>query len=91
MSSICLHVFIVPKFCLQLSSYMSQDEAVRETNDDAASCKYAAVHLGYWKDPYIDLFTKAGNRKAPEINRGYYARVHGIRSLLLQFLKVTYD
>lgn len=68
---------------------MSQDEAVRETNDDAASCKYAAVHLGYWKDPYIDLFTKAGNRKAPEINRGYYARVHGIRSLLLQFLKVT--
>lgn len=68
---------------------MSQDEAVRATNDDAASCKCAAVRLGYWKDPYIDFFAKPGDRKAPEINRGYYARVQGIQSLVLQFLEVT--
>ena len=29
-----------------------------------------AVKQGYWKDPYIQFLVKAGNRKAPEINRG---------------------
>lgn len=65
------------------------DEAVRATNDDAAGSKRSAVHLGYWKDPYIQYFIRAGDRKAPEINRGYYARVQGIRVLLKQFLELT--
>ncbi len=68
---------------------MSDDDAVRSTNDDAASCKRSAVQLGYWKDPYIDYFIRStGDRKAPEINRGYYARVQGIQILLRQFLQV---
>ena len=29
-----------------------------------------AVHLGYWSDGYIQYFSKLGERKAPEINRG---------------------
>lgn len=48
-----------------------------------------AVQLGYWSDHYIQYFTKLGERKTPEINRGYYARVKGIRVLLDQFLSQT--
>lgn len=30
-----------------------------------------ATSKGYWKDPYIQYFTRSvGERKAPEINRG---------------------
>lgn len=68
---------------------MLQDEAVVSTNDDATSCKRFAVHLGYWSDGYIQYFSKLGERKAPEINRGYYARVKGMRILLDQFLLQT--
>ncbi|XP_025064064.1 leucine carboxyl methyltransferase 1 isoform X1 [Alligator sinensis] len=53
------------------------------------SCRFA-VSVGYWKDPYIQYFVRqAKERKAPEINRGYYARVHGISQLLKAFLKKT--
>lgn len=68
---------------------MSQDDAVIATNNDAALSKRFAVHLGYWKDDYIQYFIKLGERKPPEINRGYYARVKGVSHLLDQFLKVT--
>ncbi|KAM5152323.1 leucine carboxyl methyltransferase 1 [Mantella aurantiaca] len=66
------------------------DEAVRGTCDDASICKRFAVSVGYWKDPYIQYFVRqAKERKAPEINRGYYARVHGVSQLLCAFLKRT--
>lgn len=68
---------------------MSQDEAVISTNDDATTCKRFAVQLGYWSDNYIQHFAKLGDRKTPEINRGYYARVKGMRTLLNQFLAKT--
>ena len=29
-----------------------------------------AVQLGYWSDSYIQHFSKLGERKTPEINRG---------------------
>lgn len=32
-----------------------------------------AVQQGYWKDPYIQLLVKSGQRRAPEINRGMYS------------------
>ncbi|XP_073415382.1 leucine carboxyl methyltransferase 1 [Dendrobates tinctorius] len=64
------------------------DEAVRGTCDDASICKRFAVSVGYWKDPYIQYFVRqAKERKAPEINRGYYARVQGVNQLLNAFLK----
>ena len=69
---------------------MSSDDAIRATNDDAASCKRFAVQQGYWKDPYIQHFVRSAERKAPEINRGYYARVTGVRTLLRKFLNVGY-
>uniref|UniRef100_A0A8C5QW51 Leucine carboxyl methyltransferase 1 n=1 Tax=Leptobrachium leishanense TaxID=445787 RepID=A0A8C5QW51_9ANUR len=49
-----------------------------------------AVSAGYWKDPYIQYFVRqAKERKAPEINRGYYARVQGVHQLLRAFLRTT--
>ncbi|XP_051878135.1 leucine carboxyl methyltransferase 1 isoform X1 [Pristis pectinata] len=66
------------------------DEAVRSTCDDATVCKRFAVSMNYWKDPYIQYFTKQPNeRKAPEINRGYYARVKAVNLLLDAFVKKT--
>lgn len=69
---------------------MASDDGVRSTNDDAAQCKRFAVEKGYWKDPYISLFTPRGKQThAPEINIGYYARVKGLRVFLDKFLALT--
>ncbi|XP_029433442.1 leucine carboxyl methyltransferase 1 [Rhinatrema bivittatum] len=66
------------------------DEAVRATCDDASICKRFAISIGYWTDPYIQHFVRqAKERKAPEINRGYYARVQAVNQLLDAFLERT--
>lgn len=65
------------------------DEAVIATNDDASDCKRGAVRLGYWKDDYIGFFVRNQERKAPEINRGYFARVKGVEMCVEKFLKVS--
>lgn len=68
----------------------TSDEAVRATCDDATICKRFASSKSYWKDPYIQYFVRSvGERKAPEINRGYYARVQGVNHLLDAFLRKT--
>lgn len=69
---------------------MSCNEAVQATNDDASECKRSAVELGYWEDPYISLFVRSCERKAPEINRGYCARVKGVGKFIDSFLKVIF-
>lgn len=74
------------------SSIMSQDtegdEAVQATNDDASVCKRSAVQLGYWNDPFLQYFMRGPMvRKAPEINRGYFARTFGIYKLILKTLE----
>ncbi|XP_023376400.1 leucine carboxyl methyltransferase 1, partial [Pteropus vampyrus] len=49
-----------------------------------------AVSIGYWDDPYIQHFVRLSKeRKAPEINRGYFARVYGIGQLIKAFLRKT--
>jgi hypothetical protein len=45
------------------------------------------VCLGYWSDPLLPLMVKRGERKAPEINLGYYARVMGVRLLIHKFFE----
>ncbi|XP_076997606.1 leucine carboxyl methyltransferase 1 isoform X2 [Tamandua tetradactyla] len=66
------------------------DEGVRGTCEDASLCKRFAVSLGYWHDPYIQHFVRLSKeRKAPEINRGYFARVHGVSQLIKAFLRRT--
>ncbi|XP_042827830.1 leucine carboxyl methyltransferase 1-like [Panthera tigris] len=49
-----------------------------------------AVNIGYSHDPYIQHFVRLSKeRKAPEINRGYFARVHGVHQLIKAFLGKT--
>ncbi|XP_057605507.1 uncharacterized protein LOC130861021 [Hippopotamus amphibius kiboko] len=68
----------------------ADDEGVRGTCEDASLCKRFAVSIGYWQDPYIQhLVRLSKERKAPEINRGYFARVHGVSQLLKAFLRKT--
>ncbi|KAK3094713.1 hypothetical protein FSP39_005357 [Pinctada imbricata] len=69
---------------------MASDDAVRATNDDAANCKRYAVEKKYWSDPYIAMLTpRSSSKHAPEISRGYYARVTAMRSMLQKFIKIT--
>ncbi|XP_060807261.1 leucine carboxyl methyltransferase 1 [Amyelois transitella] len=68
-------------------SWTAEDEAIIGTNTDATECKRCAVELGYWKDDYIKYFVKHVDRKAPEINRGYYARVRAMEMFINQFLE----
>lgn len=67
---------------------MDSMEAVQATNDDASECKRCAVDLNYWTDKFIHFFVRHYERKAPEINRGYFARVSGINSVIKSFLQV---
>lgn len=62
------------------------DEPVMATNDDASECKRGAVLLGYWNDDYISYFVRHVEKRAPEINRGYYARVKGIENFIQKFI-----
>ncbi|KAI8770658.1 leucine carboxyl methyltransferase 1 [Biomphalaria glabrata] len=69
---------------------MSTDDGVMGTNDDAASCKRYAVDKGYWNDPFIsNMVPKSSTKKAPEISRGYYARVISTQLLVEKFLRLT--
>lgn len=70
-------------------SWTAEDEAIIATNTDATECKRCAVELGYWKDDYIVYFAKHVDRKAPKINRGYYARVKAMEMFIHQFLEVV--
>ncbi|XP_053621816.1 leucine carboxyl methyltransferase 1 [Plodia interpunctella] len=70
-----------------IRTWTAEDEAIIGTNTDATECKRCAVEFGYWKDDYITYFVKHVDRKAPEINRGYYARVRAIEMFIHQFLE----
>ncbi|KAJ3691041.1 hypothetical protein LUZ61_020205 [Rhynchospora tenuis] len=69
----------------------SSTAAVQATNDDAATSKLSCVNKGYIKDDYVHLFVRKQIRRAPIINRGYYARWAVLRKLLLQFLNTQTD
>jgi [phosphatase 2A protein]-leucine-carboxy methyltransferase len=66
------------------------DEAIQYTNTDASTFKSYATSKGYWNDPFIKYFAKPNiTNKAPEMNRGYYARVHAMKTILYNFLNKT--
>ena len=62
-----------------------------ETNNDACQCKLYAIERGYWTDPYLKALAglRHYERRTPEINLGYYARVHGLRYLIEKFITLT--
>lgn len=79
---------------------MSTDEPIQLTNNDATNFKAYAVNKGYWQDPYISHFSSSiksqqqfppNEHKPPEMSRGYFARVHAIRSLVNKFLEKYED
>ena len=77
------------------------DAAVIATNDDAFVAKYAAVKRGYFKDMFLSSMfescapllsnVNAGARsnRPPLINRGTFARVHVVESIVAAFLEST--
>ena len=71
------------------------DEAIQSTNSDASKFKSYAVSKGYYSDPFINLFSKSlssesnSEHRAPEMSRGYFARVHATKNLVTQFLNET--
>ncbi|KAM8950483.1 leucine carboxyl methyltransferase 1-like [Lycaon pictus] len=68
----------------------TDDEGVRGTCEDASMCKRFAVSIGSWHDPHIQHFARLSKeRKAPEINRGYFARVQGVSELIKAFVRKT--
>lgn len=71
-------------------SFHGDESGVIATNDDASQSKRSASKLGYYRDDYLPNFVKMSEKKAPEINRGYYARVKGIEICIEKFLKVSY-
>lgn len=64
----------------------SHEAAVRNTNTSATEFKWSAVHVGYYKDPYIDSFAKNKQRRAPIMNRGYFGRVKAFQTLITRFI-----
>lgn len=62
------------------------DGAVMATASDASLCKLSASLLGYFRDPYVQFFVRAPSRRMPIINRGYYARVAAVETLVSRFL-----
>ncbi|CAI5710905.1 unnamed protein product [Peronospora destructor] len=52
----------------------TSDHNVTETAFDAAKCKFSAVTLGYFQDPFLHFFVDKPTRRIPLIHRGYYLR-----------------
>lgn len=65
----------------------SHDVAVMATAGDASLCKLSASSLGYFEDAFVQFFVKSPSRRMPLINRGYYARVAAIETLVTKFLR----
>ncbi|ODN83401.1 hypothetical protein L202_01544 [Cryptococcus amylolentus CBS 6039] len=74
------------------------DDAIRLTDDDAASSRLSATQLGYLADPFVSLLYRApmaygaapsgrAARKPPLINIGTHHRTWGIDLLVEQFLE----
>jgi len=65
------------------------DNGIMATNDSANLAKRCCVQLNYWEDPFIECLSRGhGDRKPPEINRGYYARVSALTQLINQLISV---
>lgn len=90
-----LSLFIGQRFCKAMTSNSSSstgssgaDVAVQGTNDDAAISKLSACTAGYYVDPFLQHFIAPNHRtkRAPLINRGYYARIAAVSSVIQSFL-----
>eukprot|EP00667_Euglena_gracilis_P018208 EG_transcript_19313 len=67
------------------------EPGIQDTNNDACAKKAACVARGYWADPFIQLFARdrpaaAQPPNSPLINRGYWARVRAIETVVSKFV-----
>mmetsp|Transcript_2624 Transcript_2624/g.6165 ORF Transcript_2624/g.6165 Transcript_2624/m.6165 type:complete len:362 (-) Transcript_2624:88-1173(-) len=69
------------------SGDMADDSGVQSTTEDSAISKFSSVTLGYYDDPFVRHVVRFPVKRAPIINRGYYARVSAMRASLLSFLE----
>ncbi|KAK9899744.1 leucine carboxyl methyltransferase [Cystobasidium minutum MCA 4210] len=65
------------------------DNAIRETDTDAAVSRLSAVNAGYMQDPFASCFVKRGQRRPPLINIGTFIRTWALDRLVLQFLSAN--
>ncbi|PSN64606.1 leucine carboxyl methyltransferase [Corynespora cassiicola Philippines] len=67
-----------------------RDNAVRNTDQDAAGSRVSCVESGYLDDPYAALFaTQPSTRRLPLLNRGTYVRTSAIDLLVDRFLTTS--
>ena len=59
---------------------------VQQTNDDSTASKASASRAGYFQDGFVELFVGTVPTRTALINRGYFARVHAVRSVIAAFL-----
>jgi len=69
-----------------ISPISRRDQAIRNTDNNAAASRLSAVSLGYLDDPFAQFFADGQTRKQPLINRGTYTRTMAIDSLVDVFL-----
>lgn len=65
------------------------DDHIMATNEEASLCKLDAIKMGYWKDPFLSMFVHGSfrhERKAPDMYKGYYARVKCVERLVYDFI-----
>lgn len=76
---------------LTIQNTVTDNSSIIETNNDACQCKIYAIERGYWSDPYLKALLGSchSERRTPEISLGYYVRVHGVRKLIENFLRLT--
>jgi hypothetical protein len=74
--------------------FVDDELSIQGTASDALVSKSSARKLGYYHDPFLEIFCKRGGtakdgKKPPIINRGYFARVQACRLVLKKFLAQT--
>jgi [phosphatase 2A protein]-leucine-carboxy methyltransferase len=69
------------------------DDAIRQTDSDAAIARYSAVKKGYVTDPFIKPLLPRGAHlqpaRPPLINIGTYVRSEGIDQLVNEWLELS--
>lgn len=61
-------------------------EGVQRTNDESTASKASAASEGYFQDDFIQSFVDKVPARTALINRGYFARVQAMRSMVSAFL-----
>ncbi|OQV19208.1 tRNA wybutosine-synthesizing protein 4 [Hypsibius exemplaris] len=62
------------------------DKQIQKTNDFSSVSKYSMCAAGYVDDRFLQHFVAKKVKRAPTINRGYYARMKAIDTVVLDFL-----